>query len=372
VTEVFFKEAKEWKDVSGTQPPPAIKSGNVSFMYIKRNGLFFVISTKFNVSPLMIIELLSRLAGLFKDYCGVLNEETLRMNFTLAYEIIDEAIDYGYPQSTSTEMLKSYIYNEPVAVDKPVVKNTKLKTPNTIPSTAAERPISSTLEDKRKVQSSEVFVDLFEKLTVVIAANGNIVRSSIDGKLQIKSFLSSNPEIRMGLNEDLVISEEGPRRQGYGLTALDDCKFHECVDLTDFERDRIIVIHPPHGEFTAMTYCISREVPYGIPFQLMPFVNVIEEAKTVEINLSLRSEVPPSISAVNVAVRLNIPKFATSLSCDPLGSGERYEYKQQDKQFTWHLKKILGGTSSECKIKVLVSEVTRHVKKEIGSICLQP
>jgi AP-4 complex subunit mu-1 len=92
--------------------------------------------------------------------------------------------------------------------------------------------------------------------------------------------------------------------------------------------------------------------------------------RTVEINLSLRSEVPPSISAVNVAVQLNIPKFATSLSCDPLGSGERYEYKQQDKHFTWHLKKILGGTSSECKIKVLVSEVTRHVKKEIGSICV--
>ena len=57
-------------------------------------------------------------------------------------------------------------------------------------------------------------------------------------------------------------------------------------------------------------------------------------------------------SAVNVAVQLNIPKFATSLSCDPLGSGERYEYKQQDKHFTWHLKKIPGGTSSECKIKV--------------------
>ena len=68
----------------------------------------------------------------------------------------------------------------------------------------------------------------------------------------------------------------------------------------------------------------------------------------------------PLRSAVNVAVRLNIPKFATSLSCDPLGSGERYEYKQQDKQFTWHLKKILGGTSSECKIKV---------SRESGYVC---
>ena len=33
-----------------------------------------------------------RLAGLFKDYCGVLNEESIRMNFTLVYEILDEVI----------------------------------------------------------------------------------------------------------------------------------------------------------------------------------------------------------------------------------------------------------------------------------------
>ena len=57
-------------------------------------------------------------------------------------------------------------------------------------------------------------------------------------------------------------------------------------------------------------------------------------------------------SAVNVAVRLNVPKFTTNVSCDPLASGEKYEYRQQDKQFTWHLKKILGGSTSECKVKV--------------------
>ena len=89
---MFFKEANAWKDKSGTQPPPAIRNGDVSFLYIKRNGLFFVAVTKFNVSSLMIIELLVRITGLFKDYCGILNEETVRMNFTLAYEVLDEVI----------------------------------------------------------------------------------------------------------------------------------------------------------------------------------------------------------------------------------------------------------------------------------------
>ena len=40
----------------------------------------------------------------------------------------------------------------------------------------------------------------------------------------------------------------------YTLVTLDDCKFHECVDLTEFERDRVIVIHPPDGEVRAYVY----------------------------------------------------------------------------------------------------------------------
>ena len=72
-----------------------------------------------------------RVSNLFKDYCGVLNEESIRLNFVLIYELLDEVLvrllllylitpsyithqDYGYPQVTSTEVLKSYVHNSPV------------------------------------------------------------------------------------------------------------------------------------------------------------------------------------------------------------------------------------------------------------------
>ena len=58
---------------------------------------------RFNVSPNFTIELLGRLAKCFKDYCGILTEEAIRKNFILIYELLDEALDYGYPQCTSTE-----------------------------------------------------------------------------------------------------------------------------------------------------------------------------------------------------------------------------------------------------------------------------
>jgi AP-4 complex subunit mu-1 len=31
------------------------------------------------------------------DFCGGTEEEMLRTNFVLVYEIMDEIIDYGYP-----------------------------------------------------------------------------------------------------------------------------------------------------------------------------------------------------------------------------------------------------------------------------------
>ncbi len=33
-----------------------------------------------------------RVAGLCKDYCGVLNEEAIRLNFVLIYELLDEVM----------------------------------------------------------------------------------------------------------------------------------------------------------------------------------------------------------------------------------------------------------------------------------------
>jgi AP-4 complex subunit mu-1 len=56
------------------------------------------------------------MANAFKDCCGVLTEESIRKNFILIYELLDEMLDFGYPQITSTEMLKNCVHNEPIVV----------------------------------------------------------------------------------------------------------------------------------------------------------------------------------------------------------------------------------------------------------------
>ena len=56
---------------------------------------------------------------LMQDYCGLLSEEAVRKNFVLIYELLDEVIDYGYPQNSSSEALKEFVLNEPTIL-KPV------------------------------------------------------------------------------------------------------------------------------------------------------------------------------------------------------------------------------------------------------------
>ncbi|CAN0539271.1 unnamed protein product, partial [Scytosiphon promiscuus] len=55
----------------------------------------------------------------------------IRKNFILVYELLDETLDYGYPQGTSTETLRNHVRNEPILVDS--VKSSRLPSVSTQP-----------------------------------------------------------------------------------------------------------------------------------------------------------------------------------------------------------------------------------------------
>ena len=84
---------------------PCFLDQDINYYSVKKNQMYIVAASKYNISPSMIISLLQRLTILFKDYCGVLSEEAIRRNFILIYELLDEVMDYGYPQNSSVEIL---------------------------------------------------------------------------------------------------------------------------------------------------------------------------------------------------------------------------------------------------------------------------
>lgn len=110
-----------------------------------------------------------------------------------------------------------------------------------------------------------------------------IMNSSIDGVIQMKSYLQGNPELRLVLNNDLQVGREIAGSAGI---ALDDANFHECVDLRDFETMKTLIINPPDGEFLVMNYRINGEYP--APFRIYPFIDEINQYK-LQFQLKARS-----------------------------------------------------------------------------------
>ena len=48
-----------------------------------------------------------------RSYChGAFSEEVVKGNFVLVYELLDELLDYGYPQLTDPAVLKQLIFQK--------------------------------------------------------------------------------------------------------------------------------------------------------------------------------------------------------------------------------------------------------------------
>ena len=121
INEVFFRKVNFFD--SDETAPPVFNEDGVNFIYIKRNELYLVIATLDNASPNYFLEILERLMKVISDQCGVLSEESIRKNFVLIYEIIDEMLDFGFPQLSSTEQIKPFVFTEPVVMMKTSLSN---------------------------------------------------------------------------------------------------------------------------------------------------------------------------------------------------------------------------------------------------------
>ena len=62
--------------------------------------------TKKNSNITLILFFLYNLVNVFKDYFGELEEESIRDNFVVVYELLDETMDFGFPQTCESKILR--------------------------------------------------------------------------------------------------------------------------------------------------------------------------------------------------------------------------------------------------------------------------
>ena len=104
-----------------------------------------------------------------------------------------------------------------------------------------------------KYKKNEIFLDVYEKLNMLISKAGNVIEAEIIGSVMGKSMLSGMPDCKLGLNDKAYFEAIG-RTTNTRTINFEDMKFHQCVRLSKFENERLITFIPPDGEFELISY----------------------------------------------------------------------------------------------------------------------
>jgi len=164
------------------------------------------------------------------------------------FQLLDEMMDFGYPQSTEYKILQEYITQHGHRME------TQPRPPMAVTNAVSWR--SEGIVHKK----NEIFLDVIEKLSLLVSSNGSVLHSEIVGSVKMKSYLSGMPELKLGLNDKLMFEATGRSFSKGKAISMEDIKFHQCVRLARFENDRTISFIPPDGEFELMSYRLNTHV----------------------------------------------------------------------------------------------------------------
>lgn len=304
---------------------PLISLPECTMAFIRHTNLYIVATTKTNSNIAMIFCLLHTIKKVMEDYFRDVEEESLRDNFVIIYELLDEMVDFGYPQTTDGKILQEYITQESHKLE--IVPRPPPAVTNAV----------SWRQEGLKYRKNEVFLDVIESVNLLASANGNVLRSDIEGAIKMRVYLSGLPELRLGLN-DKVLFENTGRSAKSKAVELEDVKFHQCVRLARFDNDRTISFIPPDGEFELMSYRLNTAVK--------PLIWIESEIEThshsrVEIMVKAKSQFKRRSTANNVEIICPVPndadspKFKTSIGA--------CRYVPEKSSVVWSIKSFPGG-----------------------------
>ncbi|BFZ53323.1 AP-1 adaptor complex mu subunit Apm1 [Savitreella phatthalungensis] len=319
-----FMPVLQEQEEEGRQSPVFTDAG-IHYLYIKHNNIYLLAVTRRNSNAFEILQFLHKIVQVFTEYFKELEEESIRDNFVIIYELLDEMMDFGHPQTTETKILQEYITQESHELEVQVR-----------PPVAITNAVSWRSEGIR-YKKNEVFLDVVESVNLLVSSNGNVVRSEILGAVKMKCFLSGMPELRLGLNDKVMFESTGRTSRGKSIE-MEDVKFHQCVRLSRFENDRTISFIPPDGEFELMSYRLSTAVKPLI------WVETIQESHSgsrISYMIKAKAQFKRRSTANNVEVIIPVPddadtpRFRTSVG--------QVVYAPEKSAIVWKIKQFGGG-----------------------------
>lgn len=108
--DIFYPVLSDLEETSGATP--VLQHNGVTYVWMRHSDVFLVALCQSNANAASIITFLHKLLDVFKFYFKLVIEESIRDNFVTVYELLDEVMDFGYPQFTEGAILREYIKTE--------------------------------------------------------------------------------------------------------------------------------------------------------------------------------------------------------------------------------------------------------------------
>ncbi|CAI9103588.1 OLC1v1002102C2 [Oldenlandia corymbosa var. corymbosa] len=289
---------------------PVIASPTHYLFQVVRDGITFLACTQVEMPPLMATEFLCRVADVLSDYLGGLNEDMIKDNFVIVYELLDEMIDNGFPLTTEPNILREMIA-PPNIVSKmlSVVTGSTSNVSNTLPTaTSSFVPWRNT---DSKSSSNEVYVGLVEEMDVIINREGNLVKCEIYGEVEVNAHLSGLPDLTLSFANASI---------------LNDVRFHPCVRLRPWESEQILSFVPPDGQFKLMSYRVKnlKNTPIYVKPQLSSdsgtcrlsvMVGIKADPKKPIDSITVDFQLPPGVISANLTANYGTVNILADKTC---------------------------------------------------------
>lgn len=360
VPQVFMQRVLDDEEGVG----PVFQHRGYVYVHTRHNDVFFVAVSKINCVPLMLLSFIKSAIDVFKGYFTRVTEESLRDNFVVVYELLDEMADFGLPQFTEEKILKDFIAQSEIYKLPFLQDPDKLDVKPLPASVTGVNGANIYRQPGISHRKNEVFVDVCETINLLADKNGEPLHTEICGCIRMSVKLSGEPEVTMGLNDRMHFEATGKSSTGK-LVDMDDVKFHGCVRLNRFALNREICFIPPEGDFDLMTYRIQAPVRPLIHIT----TNVVRHGTSrVEIQLQLKSTYKKNAISPLVEVFIPIPVDADTPSARPTQG--TIKYKPDEEALVWQLTELPGGREARCSAQytlpsVRASDPSALVKKPI-------
>ncbi|KAJ3439332.1 ap-4 complex subunit mu-1 [Anaeramoeba flamelloides] len=352
--EILFRKLK----FSETDCPPVFNEDGINYIYVSKSGMYFCCTTLVNISSSFIIEMINRIIQVIKDYCEVINEEIVRKNNLLLYELVDEIIDYGLPQQTVSAQLDKFICSTPILekdLNKPMKKITRKK--------------SSKLSKKKQ---PTLLVNFEETQIIEIKKDGEMIRNEVTGLISMNNQVKESSDLTISF-EPFSLGKEGNKKYRYTDVMIEDILINIPCNSDNLTKPSPYIYIPrlPFGNFNFLKYRTSGDKLFK-PFIVETDLKTFTKNK-IDLRVSIKSAYNQKFFGP-VTVEIPAPEEALSVSSTLTDNiGQKVVFNQKDKTILWTFEKLNGERDETLEAGIILRsgiENLKRVRSQLGPLVL--